>query len=213
MTNIRNIRLAALILFAFTSVGCATKGFVRETIATEVTQLQEQTQALEANLEATQDRVSDNEQGLTDQGREIEGVSKTAQDALERAREAGKLAEGKLLYEAVLTDDKVRFDFDAADLGDDARGALDDLGTRLRSENRNIYIEIQGHTDATGPEKYNFTLGDQRANSVRDYLARQHQIPLHRMATISYGETEPIADNNTRDGRALNRRVVVVVLQ
>ena len=205
--------VSLMLLIALTSVGCATKGFVRQHVSNEITELHEKTTALETNLEHTQTRVTQNEDGIDQQGQEIENVSGTAREALERAREAGKLAEGKFLYETVFSDDKVRFEFDEADLGGDAQVALDELGQRLRDENKNVYIEIQGHTDGTGPDEYNLKLGENRATAVRDYLGREHQIPLHRMATISYGKTAPVADNNTREGRALNRRVVVVVLQ
>jgi outer membrane protein OmpA-like peptidoglycan-associated protein len=81
------------------------------------------------------------------------------------------------------------------------------------AENQGIYLEIQGHTDATGDPEYNLGLGEERAENVRRYLNREYQIPLHRIATVSYGETVPVADNATRDGRSANRRVVVVVLR
>jgi len=63
-----------------------------------------------------------------------------------------------------------------------------------------------------GDEKYNEALGLQRAEAVKRYLYEQHQIPLHKMSTISYGERKPAAENRTRDGRAQNRRVVIKVL-
>ncbi len=56
-------------------------------------------------------------------------------------------------------------------------------------------------------------LGEKRAEAVRNYLNMKDGIPLHAMNIISYGETQPVADNSTRDGRAQNRRVVVKVLE
>jgi outer membrane protein OmpA-like peptidoglycan-associated protein len=112
----------------------------------------------------------------------------------------------------VLSDDKVKFGFDQANLSDDARAALDAFAAQLKTENRNVYVEIQGHTDNVGGESYNEKLGAQRAAAVKEYLAKQG-IPLFRMETISYGEAAPVADNGSREGRAQNRRVVLVVLQ
>ena len=88
---------------------------------------------------------------------------------------------------------------------------LGELATRLKSENQNVYLEIQGHTDATGPEEVNVRLGEQRAEAVRRYLS-QGGIALNRMSTISYGSESPVAPNDTREGRSQNRRVAIVVL-
>jgi len=198
-----------LAVVALTATGCATKKYVQQetgAVHTRVDDVEAQVEANQTEIRRTNDRV-------TDHDRRIGEASKTAQEALQRAQEAGKLAEGKLLYETVLTDDKVRFGFDKAELSDTAKAALDEFATQLKAQyNRDVYIEIQGHTDATGSEQYNIELGLERAEAVRRYLNRQHGIPLHRMSVISYGEAEPIADNDTREGRAQNRRVVLVVL-
>ena len=124
-----------------------------------------------------------------------------------------KLAEGKFLYETVLTDDKVKFGFDTSDLSPEAQSAIDEFAGQLKNENKNVYIEIQGHTDSVGSETYNEELGLLRAESVRRYLNQKHGFPLHRINVISYGESAAIADNTSRDGRSQNRRVALVVLQ
>jgi len=135
----------------------------------------------------------------------------TADEALQRANAAHKLAEGKLLYEEVLSDDAVKFPVNGDELSPEARARLDELAQKLKSENRNVYLEIQGFTDASGDSKYNHKLGEARAEAVRRYLHRQG-IALNRMATISYGEEDPVAPNETPQGRAQNRRVTIVVL-
>jgi outer membrane protein OmpA-like peptidoglycan-associated protein len=119
---------------------------------------------------------------------------------------------GKLLYQVVLNNDAVKFNSDQAELLSEGQEAIDMLVQRLIAENRNVFIEIQGHTDATGSEDYNYELGLKRAESVRRHLSLQG-IPLHRMSVISYGESEPVADNSTREGRRTNRRVVLLVLE
>lgn len=139
---------------------------------------------------------------------QVEGA---AGEALARANAAHKLAEGKFLYEVVLSDDSVKFPVDRDALSPEAEARLSELVQRLTSENRNVYLEIQGHTDASGDAAHNEQLGQARAEAVRRYLSRQG-IALNRMATISYGEDSPVASNETPEGRAQNRRVAIIVL-
>jgi outer membrane protein OmpA-like peptidoglycan-associated protein len=81
----------------------------------------------------------------------------------------------------------------------------------IKAQNRLVHLEIQGHTDSRGSESYNQILGQRRAEAVRDYLYKNHDIPLHLMNVISLGSSDPVASNDNRDGRAQNRRVVLVV--
>jgi peptidoglycan-associated lipoprotein len=192
------LSLAALI----GTTGCATKKYVKQetgAVDTRVTEVQGQ-------VEQAQTRLNTHEQKIGE-------ISKTAQEALDRAQAAGKLAQGKFLYETVLTDEKVKFGFDTSDLSPEAQAALDQFADQIKQQNQNVYIEIQGHTDNVGSEKYNEELGMLRAESVRRYLNQKHNFPLHRINVISYGETAAVADNSTRQGRAQNRRVALVVLQ
>lgn len=191
---------------ALAATGCASKKYV----SSEVGAMEA---ASGARMDEIETQVESNQSRLDDQGQEISELSQTAQEALERAIAAGKLAEGRFLYETVLSDDKVRFAFDDSALEDGAQQALDMFIDDLKTRDENVYIEIQGHTDSTGDEVYNLGLGEQRGESVRRYLSSAGQVPLHRMAVISYGESAPISDNSTKEGRALNRRVTLVVLK
>lgn len=200
--------LLCTVLILFTT-GCVTNKKMQrhvDEVDTELSTVNERVDGVESQVEANQTR-------LDEQGKSIQQASKTAQEALDRAIAAGKLAEGKFLYETVLSDDKVRFGFDKAELGDEARAALDAFASQLLSANESVFIEIQGHTDSIGGEEYNYTLGLERAESVRRYLNSSHKVPLHRMSVISYGEAEPVTDNKSRDARAQNRRVLLVVLK
>ncbi len=211
------IRWATLVIaLAIVASGCATKNYVRgevETLKSQVDEVQGQVEENQTAVRTNEEAIEGQGQRINEQGAQIEAASKTAQDALNRATSAGILAQGKLLYEVALTDDKVRFGFEKAELSDGARTALDEFADQLRSENRDVYVEIQGHTDSTGPENYNYDLGLERAEAVRRYLNAKGGIPLHRMSVISYGKLEPIADNKTREGRSINRRVMLVVLE
>ncbi|MFT3996765.1 MAG: OmpA family protein [Asticcacaulis sp.] len=141
----------------------------------------------------------------------LSGLDQTTQEALSRATAAGKLAEGKFVYAVVLSDDSVKFDTGKAELSPEARQTLADLATRLKTDNKNVYLEIQGFTDSTGTDSVNYRLGTERADSVRRFLNTQG-VALNRMASISYGAEQPVAPNDNATGRAANRRVVVVVL-
>ena len=194
------------ILCGLLALGCPSKKYV----SSEVDALEA---ASSARMDEIETQVESNQTRLDDQQQAIGELSQTAQEALDRAIAAGKLAEGRFLYETVLSDDKVHFAFDDAKLSDMAKQALDAFIGDLKARDENVYIEIQGHTDSTGEESYNLILGERRAESVRRYLSSQGGIPLHRMAVISYGESAPVSDNATREGRAANRRVTLVVLK
>lgn len=203
-----NLAVALGLVVAVTTTGCATKKYVQG----EVTGVNQRVDGVQGQVEDAQTQLREHDTRISQNKEAAAAASKTAQEALERAVAAGKLAEGKLLYETVLSDDKVKFGFDQATLSDDARAALDAFANDLKTANKNVYIEIQGHTDNVGGEKYNEQLGKKRADVVMEYLAKAG-IPIFRMAAISYGEAAPVADNSTREGRAANRRVVLVVLQ
>jgi outer membrane protein OmpA-like peptidoglycan-associated protein len=210
------IKTAALVIagsaIVLSTTGCATKKYVRNETTAVQTRVEEHMTALETQIEDAQDQLQNHDRALTEQGMEIEKASGTALDALERAKAAGKLAEGKLLYEVVLNSDKVTFPFEKAELTENSREALDEVAQQLKADDKNVYIEIQGHTDSSGAEATNLALGERRAEAVRRYLNMEHGIPLHRMSVISYGESSPITDNNSRESRAQNRRVNLVVL-
>ncbi len=102
-------------------------------------------------------------------------------------------------------EEKVLFGFDRSDLNASAEGNLDKLVTVLK-EYPDTNIEIQGHTDSKGTDSYNQTLSDKRASAVASYL-RNRGVASSRVSTKGFGESAPIASNDTEDGRSQNRRV------
>ena len=187
------VALAALAAGAVGLGGCATKGFVREQVGVVDTKVEAQ----QGTLQAHETRLGE--------------LDKNTREALERAQAAGKLAEGKFLYSMVLSDDSVKFPVDGSRLSPEAQTRLMDLAQKLKGDNKNVYLEIQGHTDATGPKPLNMRLGEARAEAVRLFM-NQQGVPLNRMSAISYGDESPVAPNSTRAGRAQNRRVAVIVM-
>lgn len=106
----------------------------------------------------------------------------------------------------------VNFKVNSAVLSPQAKQQLDDLAAKT-TNSKGFVLEIAGHTDSTGGESKNFRLSRQRAESVIQYLAVNHKIPLRRFITpMGYGKTEAVADNTTAAGRAQNRRVEVKML-
>ena len=200
--------------------GCATKKYVSK----EVGAVNQKVETLSDSVERNQERIGRNEDAINRQGGEIQRVdakadeagqlAASAHDEAERAfQQADRAMKGKLLYEVTLSNDKVSFAFNASELSPDAQMLVDELAEKVKADNRGLWIEIEGHTDATGEPAYNKELGLKRAEAVRDYLYQAHGIPLHRISVYSFGEEVPVADNTTRDGRARNRRVVIKVLE
>ena len=124
-----------------------------------------------------------------------------------------KMSEGKLIFQEVLKNDEAKFKFDKWDLSDEAKVALDKFVDVLIAKDKGLYLEIQGHTDNTGPEEWNLILGKRRAEAVMEHFHKKYNIPLHRMEVISYGSDAPVGDNSNREGRAQNRRVVILVYE
>jgi outer membrane protein OmpA-like peptidoglycan-associated protein len=107
-------------------------------------------------------------------------------------------------------DSGILFDVDKAALKPDAQANLDKLAVIL-NKYADTNILVDGHTDATGSEEYNLKLSQSRAQSVANYLASL-QVATPRMAIMGYGESRPIATNDTAEGRAQNRRVEVGIM-
>jgi len=207
---------------------CASKKFVR----TEVGNVNTKVDTLNTSLEETQERTRQNETriGTVDQKAEAAGKSATearaaADAAGARANEVGKIAtevntrvdtvvaaSRRLIYEVTLSEDQGNFKFGKTELPDEAKTRLDEMVNQLKADPKGVFIEIEGHTDNVGNKPLNERLGLERAEVVKRYLYEQHQVPLHKINVITYGEEKPVAPNNSREGRAQNRRVVIKVL-
>jgi peptidoglycan-associated lipoprotein len=200
------IRVVSVTAMTALLAACATSKSVDEKIAASQATTNQRIESVSSQVEDLQQK-----QQQTDV--KIEQLSQSAQEALKRAQEAGVLAKGKVVFEQSFSEDRIKFKLDSYELDDAAKAALDEFAGRVTALTDQYFIEIQGHTDDTGGERYNEELGQDRADSVRRYLSRQHKLPLARMSTISYGDTLPLESNKTRAGRSANRRVVLVVLE
>ena len=211
---------------------CATKKFVR----TEVGNVNTKVDTLTGTVEETQERTRQNAERIGTVDQKAEAAAKSANDARTAADTANKnalmaantakevetrvggrvdevvAASRRLVYEVTLSEDQGNFKFGKTELPDEAKARLDQLVNQLKADPKGIYIEIEGHTDNVGSKDLNERLGMERAETVKRYLYEQHQIPLHKINVISYGEEKPVSPNNTKEGRAQNRRVVLRIL-
>jgi outer membrane protein OmpA-like peptidoglycan-associated protein len=211
--NSLSLLAAAVAVTSLSLAGCATTTDVDKKIAEAQSKTDKKIESVETQFEDMQEKQKATEGKVGEQGKQIEQISQSAKEALQRAQEAGVLAKGKILFQQSFAEDRVRFKVNSFELTKDAKVALDEFAAKIKGLDKGVYLEIQGHTDDTGGADYNDQLGQQRAEAVRRYLAREHKLPLGRISTISYGDTQPVQANKTAKGRTQNRRVVIVVLE
>ena len=135
-------------------------------------------------------------------------VEEVVEEPVQVLTEETKLEEMEV--DEVIVIDNINFEFDSADLMEDSYPIIDFLAEKLM-ENPQLTVEISGHTDSLGAEEYNQELSQQRAQSVVDYLVEKG-IPAENLLTKGYGEANPIASNDTEEGRFENRRVEMKIV-
>lgn len=110
------------------------------------------------------------------------------------------------VLEAVRVELDVKFDFDRAQVRQDSYEDIRVLADFMK-QYRQTSSTVEGHTDSVGTDAYNQRLSERRAQAVRDVLVNQYGVEANRLEAIGYGESRPVADNATEEGRAINRRV------
>src|SRR3954470_7577488 len=210
------------------TTACATKKFVR----TSVGEVNEKVDSQGRTIEETQERVRKNEGRISEVDQRAQAAAQSASQANDAASAAHNAANAatkvgeeantkydtldkqnrRLVYEVVLSEDQGNFKFGKTTLPDEAKQKIDEMVAQLKQDPKNVFLEIEGHTDGVGDKVVNEKVGLARAEAVKRYLYEQYQIPLHKMNVISYGKDKPIAPNKTKAGRAQNCRVVIKVL-
>lgn len=217
--------LAVVFLAAMLSVGCVNRGYLDKRLADTEGRLQDQ-------IDDVGDQVEGNQTALEQQGvmvkRELEQLGASPKwpavtppieeeqalaEAIERAQQGGMVDPGVLAAFVSLSGDRGYFGTSSDSLSREARSALAVAWAQIVALGDQAFIEVQGHTDAEGVGNSNLELGRKRAQAVRDYLVSEFGYPAERIAIVSYGDSLPVADNESPEGRSRNHRVTLVVLR
>jgi outer membrane protein OmpA-like peptidoglycan-associated protein len=167
-------------------------------------------------------QVEQNAQRLSGQLEELAAVANTAKGGARAAQETADSAVAGVnsTNERISALDdyepqtvlSINFRSSSAILSADAKTQLDDVATKALNA-KGYVLEVSGFADANGSVERNRALSQRRADAVIRYLVENHRIPLRRIVTpYGFGESNPVAENKTRDGRAQNRRVEVKLL-
>jgi OmpA-OmpF porin, OOP family len=225
--NRLKLGILGLAVVVMGTAGCATKKYVQNSIQSSV-------QPLQVGLKNTDEKTDTNAQQIRSVDQRAETGIADAQRAASQANDAANTADQHALAarqvgeqgvaaasRAQETADNldnygpsrratVLFGLNKSTLSTTDKQDLDQLIQSVRGL-KHYVVQIQGYTDRTGPVQYNLQLSQRRANAVIRYLTLTGDVPLVKIYSMGYGKAAPAAPNNTRAGRAKNRRVDVVV--
>ncbi len=188
MSN-KRIGVVITIVIVLVASGCSTKKYVSK----EVGAVNQKVETLSESVERNQERIGRNTDEISRHGGEIQRADAKADEAGQLAASAHDEAEnafnvaqkamkGKLIYEITLSNDKVNFAFNASELSPDAQTLVDELADRVKADNRGLWIEVEGHTDATGEANYKQSARSQagRSGSRLSLSGARYTPPPHR---------------------------------
>lgn len=112
----------------------------------------------------------------------------------------------------IVITEKIQFDYDKATIKPESHGLLDEIVTVIKENPHIKKLSIEGHTDSDGSDKYNLKLSDDRSKAVMSYLT-EHGVEIDRLTAKGFGESKPIATNDTDDGKEQNRRVEFLITE
>lgn len=198
--------LGAVIFLLFTVVlgasGCATYDYIKRELGIRDRMIAQETETRQQQVDAINTR-------LGEVGETANAASARADEAMARILDVeNKISNNSYVVQETRV---VYFDFNEANLKDSAITSLVEVG-RLLKEDPNTVVELWGHTDSVGPARYNLQLSRERAAAVVRYLVQRYGIGIHRISGVGFGEEVPVADDNSPQGQAQNRRVVVRIL-
>jgi outer membrane protein OmpA-like peptidoglycan-associated protein len=220
----RVLTAGSLAVIMVLSVGCATKSYVRKQVTPVLHKVNDLDQRTAENSQAIKDvdaRAQEGIQAASASNQQLEQKIAAAGNQSQQATQLASAADNKctsLVNIASNLDNYhtvkrtlVEFGFNDARLGAEAQQELDQLGGQLTGRKGYIVV-VQGGTDNSGNQDYNYNLSQRRAEEVVRYLASKYNVPAYRVHTIAMGPEKPIAPNDTADGRKKNRRAEVQVM-
>jgi OOP family OmpA-OmpF porin len=210
-----------LTLASLATVGCASKNYVRQETTPLINKTNELDDMTAKNSRDIKDVDSRSQAGIQQVQAKAASVDQKAQAAGQQADQAQTLASNasnrvdalqstvaNLDNYRVAKQTSVQFGFDKDNLTKEATDALDQLAGNV-PDTKGYIITVEGATDSTGDAEYNYALSQRRADAVIQYLASQHNVPAYKIYLIGLGKDKPVDSNQTREGRAKNRRVDV----
>jgi outer membrane protein OmpA-like peptidoglycan-associated protein len=214
-----SVLLAATLAAA--TVGCSTKNYVKQQTTPLINKTNELDDLTAKNTKDIKDVDARAQAGIKAVQDKAAAADDKAQAASKQAADAQTLADATTQRVTTLTstvanldnyravsETSVHFGFNQDSLSKKAKEALDQLAADVPNT-KGYIVTVEGATDSTGPADYNYDLSQRRANNVIQYLAVTHNIPAHKIYLIGLGKDKPVENNNTKEGRAKNRRVDV----
>ncbi len=163
-----------------------------------------------SQAEARVDELASNQQNrLSETEEQLAGLSASVKEAMALAAQENIRINGKEAFTVTLTEDKTLYPINSPELGGQDIAKLTDMVGRLTALDQDYHIEIQGHTDNTGTEDYNYELAKARAEVVKRYLHEQKGLRLSQMSVISFGANQPL-DRTSNKNRRIHLRVLVL---
>lgn len=203
--------------------GCATKGYVRNTVEPVSTKVNQVDQKVDKETQDRTTAVQQTNQKVDQNSRNIDSTTEIAKTADSEAKGATSKADqnstalNELRNVVANIDDytagdqaTVLFGLGRYNLTAQAKTALDDLASKVGNTKR-YFITVEGFTDQTGSANYNLRLSRERANQVISYLVGSHDIPVYRIHVVGLGEQKLVNNGRTRQDRAQSRRAVVTI--
>jgi outer membrane protein OmpA-like peptidoglycan-associated protein len=216
--------VVASVLALLLTTGCSTKNYVRSQTQPLIQQtneldsktaqnhrdIQDTDQRAQAGISKANDAASTADQHAQAAGQSADAAQQSATEAVNRVDTLQGVVANLDNYKQ-LSDVSVTFGFNKSVLTDDDKAQLDQVAANLNST-RGYILALTGGTDSVGSAEYNYQLSNRRADAVVNYLEIKYNIPPHKFYLIGIGKDDPVADNDTRAGRAENRRVEVKLL-
>lgn len=221
--------IAGLILVTgLASSGCATRRFVRNNVNEKARELSARIDKTDQGVQANSNQVQELSSVTRDHTGKIASLDSGLKQTEERTQQALSVGEGaqntanqvvaqvssldvkfqNRNHYQVLSEEKVLFQFNSATIGESYHPALDEFAQKLKQD-PNAILVMEGRTDSTGSDAYNIQLGEKRLEAVIRYLVVAQGAPMQKVYRMSFGKEHPVGANNTREGRAENRAVVM----
>lgn len=217
----RTTLLSLLVVVGLLStVGCATKGYVRNQVTPINNKIDELNDITAKNTQGIKDADSKADQGITAANAADQKAGAAASSADQANQGVARVGTGlnglqgtveNLDNYKPVANTTLQFGVNKYTLTKADQQMLDEFAQQI-GQQKHYIVQVQGFTDATGPTEYNYQLSQKRADAVIQYLAAKYNVPPYRIYIIGLGKENPVAENKNAAGRAKNRRVDVQLM-